>query len=74
MTLPTTITAGRPDPLGAHFDGEGINFAVFSENASRVTLCLFDESGHNEIANIDMPECTNHVWHGHIAGLRPGQH
>ncbi|TCM87622.1 glycogen debranching protein GlgX [Rhodovulum steppense] len=74
MTLPTTITAGCPDPLGAHFDGEGVNFALFSEHASRVTLCIFDENGRNEIANIDLPECTHHVWHGHIVGLMPGQH
>ncbi|HDR28603.1 glycogen debranching protein GlgX [Rhodovulum sp.] len=74
MTLPKTITAGCPDPLGAHFDGEGVNFALFSEHASRVTLCIFDENGRNEIANIDLPECTHHVWHGHIAGLMPGRH
>jgi isoamylase len=74
MTIPLKMTAGRPDPLGAHFDGEGVNFAVFSENASRMTLCIFDATGQNEIANIDLPERTNHVWHGYIAGLRPGQH
>jgi len=74
MNLRATLTAGSPDRLGAHYDGEGVNFALFSEHASRVTLCLFDETGRTEIANIDLPDCTDHVWHGHIAGLKPGQH
>ncbi|MFT6772687.1 MAG: isoamylase [Paracoccaceae bacterium] len=73
MTIPTKMTAGRPWPLGAEFDGEGVNFAIFSENATRMTLCLFDENGRDEIANIAMPERTDHVWHGRIDGLRPGQ-
>lgn len=73
MTIPTKMTAGRPWPLGADFDGEGVNFAIFSENASRMTLCLFDESGRQEIANINLPERTDHVWHGRIDGLKPGQ-
>jgi len=72
-SIPTTISAGRPDPLGAHFDGDGVNFAVFSENASRMTLCLFDESGETELTNIALPERTHHVWHGYVEGLQPGQ-
>ncbi|TCP60381.1 glycogen operon protein [Rhodovulum bhavnagarense] len=74
MILPVKMQAGRPEPLGARFDGEGVNFAVFSEHASRMILCLFDKTGRREIANFDMPERTDHVWHGYIPGLRPGQH
>ena len=66
------LTAGNPYPLGATFDGEGVNFAVFSEHASRVTLCLFDDEG-NETLLIDLAERDGHVWHGYISGMRPGQ-
>lgn len=58
--------------MGATFDGEGVNFAVFSQNATRMTLCLFDRSG-NEHLLIDLPENEGHIWHGYISGLRPGQ-
>src|SRR5688572_29038379 len=67
------INAGLPYPLGATHDGSGVNFALFSANASRVELCLFDDGGRAETARIDLPEYTNQVWHGYIAGLRPGQ-
>ena len=67
------ISAGRPTPLGATFDGEGVNFAIFSEHATRVTLCLFDDRG-NELVNLDLPERDGHIWHGYLSGLRPGQH
>ena len=73
MTHSTRIEPGRPTPLGATFDGGGVNFAVFSQNATRMTLCLFDEAGA-EYLLIDLPECTGHVWHGYLPGLRPGQH
>ena len=66
------LTAGRPYPLGASFDGEGVNFAVFSQHATRVTLCLFDDAG-NESFLIDLAERDGHVWHGYISGMRPGQ-
>lgn len=68
-----TITAGRASPLGATFDGEGVNFAVFSANASRVTLCLFSADGRTEEHRIDLPERDGDIWHGHVAGLGPGQ-
>ncbi|ARE38531.1 Glycogen debranching enzyme [Rhodovulum sp. P5] len=74
MTIPTMMTAGRPDPLGASFDGDGVNFAVFSENASRMVLCLFDDRTGEEVARLDFPERTHHVWHGYVEGLVPGQH
>jgi len=74
MTVNSRIIAGRPYPMGATFDGEGVNFAVFSQHATRMTLCLFSEDGREEVFLIDLPECTGHIWHGYIAGLRPGQH
>jgi isoamylase len=68
------IWPGRPFPLGATWDGEGVNFALFSENASTVDLCLFDAAQADaEIARIRLPEVTAHVWHGYLPGLGPGQ-
>ncbi|NBT31226.1 MAG: hypothetical protein EBT13_04810, partial [Rhodobacteraceae bacterium] len=55
MTSNNSISAGRPAPLGTTFDGEGVNFAVFSQNATKMTLCLFDTEGREHI-NIDLPE------------------
>ncbi|MDO5631667.1 MAG: glycogen debranching protein GlgX [Paracoccus sp. (in: a-proteobacteria)] len=72
MSAALPLTAGHPAPLGASFDGGGVNFAVFSEHASRIELCLFDAQGHE--TRIDLPEREGHIWHGHIAGLHPGQH
>ena len=66
-----TITAGHPTPLGATFDGAGVNFALFSQHAERVQLCLFDANGRE--SRFDLPERDGHVWHGYISGLRPGQ-
>jgi isoamylase len=65
------ISAGHSTPLGATFDGGGVNFALFSQHAQRVVLCLFDDK--NRESRIDLPERDGHVWHGYIAGLRPGQ-
>ncbi len=64
---------GSPSPLGATWDGRGVNFALFSEHAARVELCLFDSSGRKEIERISLPEYTNQIWHGYIVGLHPGQ-
>ncbi|MEM0940063.1 MAG: glycogen debranching enzyme GlgX, partial [Bacteroidota bacterium] len=66
------LSAGRPYPLGATPYADGVNFAIFSQNASKVTLCLCDEDG-NETDRVDLPERDGHVWHGFLAGLRPGQ-
>ncbi|WP_304613793.1 glycogen debranching protein GlgX [Paracoccus sp. (in: a-proteobacteria)] len=71
MTQTIAMTAGRPTPLGATFDGAGVNFAVFSQHAERAVLCLFDE--RNRETRVDLPEREGHVWHGHVEGLRPGQ-
>ncbi len=67
------MTAGRADPIGATFDGDGVNFALFSENATRVTLCLFSRDGKKEVARLDLPERSGDVWHGYVEGMRPGQ-
>src|SRR4030095_9201659 len=68
------IWPGNPYPLGATWDGAGVNFALFSQNATAVALCLFDgPEGNQETARIRMPEHTNHVWHAYLPGLRPGQ-
>jgi glycogen operon protein len=78
LTLPTGIKMriwpGKPYPLGATWDGAGINFAVFSENATRVDLCLFDSpDDQHESKRIRLPECTDRVWHGYFPDLEPGQ-
>ena len=73
MTMTHAISAGRAAPLGACFDGEGVNFAVFSAHATRMVLCLFSEDGKTEVQRLDLPERDGDVWHGHISGLRPGQ-
>ena len=69
----TAVWPGRPYPRGAHWDGEGVNFALFSEHAERVELCLFDESGENEVQRVELPEYTDQVWHGYLPEARPGQ-
>ncbi len=66
------VGAERPYPLGAVFDGHGVNFAVFSENATRIELCLFSPDGQREVARLELPERTGAVWHGHVPGLKPG--
>ncbi|NKN35013.1 glycogen debranching protein GlgX [Agrobacterium sp. a22-2] len=66
------IEAGQWQSLGAHFDGKGTNFALFSAHAERVDLCLYDPTGMTEIARLDLPEYTNEIWHGYVPGLKPG--
>ncbi|MFO0729564.1 MAG: glycogen debranching protein GlgX [Nitrospiraceae bacterium] len=66
---------GRPYPLGATWDGEGVNFSLFSENATAVELCLFDgPDAEQETHRIRLEERTDQVWHVYIPGLWPGQH
>ena len=60
------IETGRPYPLGAHWDGLGVNFAVYSANAEAIELCLFDVAGRRETARLRLPECTNDIWHGYL--------
>ncbi|SLN38695.1 glycogen debranching protein GlgX [Pseudooctadecabacter jejudonensis] len=66
------MRAGVPSPLGATFDGDGVNFAVFSRHATQVSLCLFDDAG-TETQIVRLPERDGHVWHGYVPGMRPGQ-
>ncbi|MDH5227768.1 MAG: glycogen debranching enzyme GlgX, partial [Gammaproteobacteria bacterium] len=60
------LETGSPQPLGANWTGRGTNFAVLSANATRVELCLFDETGRNEVARIDLPSRTGDLWHGFL--------
>ncbi|HTI16476.1 MAG TPA: glycogen debranching protein GlgX [Trinickia sp.] len=68
----TPIAEGLPFPLGATWDGRGVNFALFSANATKVELCLFDDDGERERERIALPEFTDEVWHVYLTGLRPG--
>ena len=67
------VWRGEPYPQGATWDGSGVNFALFSENATRVELCLFDIDGRDE-HRIPMVERTDLVWHCYLPDVRPGQH
>ncbi|NJO01507.1 MAG: glycogen debranching protein GlgX, partial [Bacteroidia bacterium] len=67
------IWPGSPYPLGASWDGEGVNFALFSENATQVELCLFDPRTEKEIRRIPVTERTHYVWHVYLPGVSPGQ-
>ena len=65
------VWPGRSHPLGATWNGEGTNFALFSENATGVLLCLFNDAG--EETQIRLPQVTNYVWHGFLPSIEPGQ-
>jgi isoamylase len=65
------VWPGGPTPLGATWDGEGVNFALFSAHAEKVELCLFDPTGMHETARVVLPEYTDEVWHGYLPGARP---
>ena len=68
------VWPGLPYPLGASFDGHGVNFALFSEHATGVDLCLFDSpDATTETHRIPLPEKSDQVWHGYIPHLTPGQ-
>jgi isoamylase len=71
MASPTKVWPGRPYPLGATWDGKGVNFALFSGHAEKVELCLFDHAGSREEARITLPEYTDEVWHGYLPDARP---
>ncbi|SNX70574.1 glycogen operon protein [Cereibacter ovatus] len=64
---------GRPWPLGASFDGEGVNFALFSAHAERVELCLFSADGRHEVQRLPMTERDGDIWHLRLNGALPGQ-
>ncbi|MDQ8021381.1 MAG: glycogen debranching protein GlgX [Moraxellaceae bacterium] len=67
------VWRGTPYPLGATWDGLGVNFALFSQHAEKVELCLFNHDGRRELCRIEMIERTNFVWHCYLPGVRPGQ-
>ena len=67
------VEPGLPHPLGATWDGGGVNFAIFSANAKKVELCLFDPKGRRETDRIALPEYTHEIWHGYLPEVRPGQ-
>ncbi|MBN1382116.1 MAG: glycogen debranching protein GlgX [Deltaproteobacteria bacterium] len=68
------IKTGRPYPLGATFDGGGVNFAIFSEHATKVELCLFDSpETTQETQRIQLPEQTDMIWHGYLPGTHARQ-
>ncbi len=66
------VWPGKPYPLGANWDGEGVNFALFSEHAERVDLCLFDQHGRRELHRVPVTEHTDQVWHCYLPEARPG--
>ena len=68
----TRINEGSPYPLGAVWDGKGTNFAVFSEHASKVEICLFERDGLRELARIELPEYTDQTFHGYVPEVGPG--
>ncbi|MEJ7685943.1 MAG: glycogen debranching protein GlgX [Variovorax sp.] len=71
---PPAIAAseGLAHPLGSTFTGDGVNFAVFSAHATRIEVCIYDESGKHETGRVVLPEFTDEVWHGFVPGLGPG--
>lgn len=72
LSLPDKLDSGLPYPLGAHSDGLGVNFSVFSANATKIELCIFDASGRRELRRLVLPECTDEVWHGYLHNAGPG--
>ena len=72
MKHAVALIPGSSYPLGATWDGEGVNFALFSANAERVELCLFTPDGSRELQRLELPEVTNQVWHGYLPKAGPG--
>ncbi|WP_312240493.1 glycogen debranching protein GlgX [Pantoea sp.] len=66
------LQIGKPEPLGATYDGKGVNFTLFSQHAERVELCLFDNHGTER--RFTLPGRSGDIWHGYFPALKPGQH
>ena len=66
------IWQGNSTQQGATWDGLGVNFSLFSANATKVELCLFDPNGTQEIQRIELPEYTDEIWHGYLPDAAPG--
>src|SRR5450432_587455 len=72
MPTPKGLEAGSAYPLGATWDGAGVNFALFSHHAERVELCIFNEAGRRELQRIVLSERTGDTWHCYLPEARPG--
>ena len=72
MSPVSAIWPGEPYPAGATWDGEGVNFALFSEHAEKVELCFFDPAGRRELQRVEIRECTDQIWHCYLPEARPG--
>src|SRR5215467_8608792 len=66
------VWPGQPYPRGATWDGEGVNFSLFSARAEKVELCIFDQSGRHELQRIELRERTDEIWHSYLPEARPG--
>ena len=66
------IKEGSPHPRGATWDGKGTNFAIFSANATKIELCIFDGNGQRELERVELPEYTDQIWHGYLPEVNPG--
>ena len=69
LSIDTKLKDGRPWPLGAHWDGSGVNFTLFSAHAEQVELCIFDGAS---LLALPLPKCTDQIWHGYLPGAAPG--
>jgi isoamylase len=76
MSVPASdknrVKEGLPYPRGAWWDGKGVNFSLFSAHATKVEVCLFDQTGQKETQRIELPEFTSEIWHGYVPDIRPG--
>ena len=70
--MPAKLLPGKPYPLGATWDGKGVNFAIYSETATKVELCLFDEAGSQHEC-VGLREVTGYVWHAYLPEVSPSQ-
>ena len=72
MNGPFVLAAGAPEPLGAHWDGHGVNLSVVSRHAQSIEWCVFDETGERELARLPLPVRDGDIWHGYLEGAGPG--
>jgi glycogen operon protein len=68
----TAVWPGTPTPRGATWDGEGVNFSLFSGHATKVELCVFDSTGRRELQRVELHERTDDIWHAYLPEARPG--
>ena len=69
LSTENALQRGRPWPLGGHWDGAGVNFALFSAHAERVEVCIWEGEA---LRTFQLPACTDQVWHGYLPGAAPG--